>query len=461
MFCLSPGGTQNIVAQPTNRAAATIPACSRVVNVNIHFILRQNGTGNWNETDNGIDYWKWNSPAPNGTHYPADTAQNGYAYAKGLVDDINYNFSVNPPQGNPTGVANPAKKIRVTLNGVYFHRVSDSLFAVVKDTGTALPIDTGIFLNGLPDPRLFNMYGVAKDTIINMIVTGDYNQVHESDISGIARGIGYNQNTPTANWCKVFNASEFWRWRQENEGRPIYFTNNPVPYIIPQNARQLTANTMCHELGHLLGLYHTFNQNVYFGCQDIDFNQGNSRNNLMDYVNANNYAVSPCQLDLMHGQLDNPASPSTDYHLYLTRSACDEVPPRAFFTMASTFTNPTKVLMDGRGTYAADGWQLSLYRIVPGYGPVRVGTYTKHGGLGQRLNLATVFNFSNGGDYRLDMKAVRQSGQFHVYQQSFTVTLPPPTDPAPCNDCEPPPPPPDGVAAPAPRSATVTSSTHP
>ncbi|RZK30738.1 MAG: hypothetical protein EOO63_05970, partial [Hymenobacter sp.] len=157
----------------------------------------------------------------------------------------------------------------------------------------------------------------------------------------------------------------------------------------------------------------------------------------MDYVNANNYAVSPCQLDIMHGQLNNPANPSSDYHLYLTRSACDEVPPRAFFTIASIFANPASVWMDGRGTYAADGWQLKLYRMVPGYGPVLVGTYTKHGGLGQRLNLATVFNFSNGGDYRLDMKAVKQSGQFHMYRQSFTVTLPPTTNPPPCNDCEP------------------------
>jgi hypothetical protein len=439
MYCLSPNGPSvTRTAQPTaSRTAATIPACSRVVNVNIHFILRQDGTGNWNETDNGIEYKRYNDPV---TVHPPDTAQNGYAYARGLVDDMNWNFSNNPPQGSPQGIANPAKKIRVTLNGVYFHRVSPALYEVNKDPDANGNIPyTGIFLNGLPDPRLFDTYGVAKDTVINMIVTGDYTQVHVSDISGIARGIGYdsrNSYYATANWFKVFNANEFWRWRQENQGNSN--TTQAPGYTIPQNARELTANTMCHELGHLLGLYHTFEQSASFGCQDITYTQGASGNNLMDYVNAGNIAVSPCQLDIMHGQLDNPASPGSDYHLYLTRSACDEVPPRAFFTLtASTFTDATQVWMDGRGTYAADGWQLNLYRLVPGFGMVRMGTYTKHGGLGQRLNLATVFNFSNNGEYRLDMKAVKPSGQFHVYQQSFIINAPVSPGPA-CNDCEPP-----------------------
>lgn len=275
------------------------------------------------------------------------------------------------------------------------------------------------------------MVGVAKDSVINLLVTGDYVVKHNSDISGIASQIGYNTNAP-ANWAKVFNANWFWRWRQENEGNP-----NIIPgYVIPQNARPLTANTLCHELGHLLGLEHTFSGGN--GCQDVDYNQGASGNNLMDYVNANNYAVSPCQLDIMHGQLYNPSYANSDYRPYTTHSACDEVPPRAFFTMASTFADPTQVWMDGRGTYAADSWQLILYRNIPGMGPVRMATYTKRGGLGQRVNLYAVFSayLYNGGDYRLDMRAVKQSGQFHVYRQAFSIN--PSNDPAPCDDCEPP-----------------------
>ncbi|RZK30737.1 MAG: hypothetical protein EOO63_05965 [Hymenobacter sp.] len=137
---------------------------------------------------------------------------------------------------------------------MYFHRVSAALFEVDKDTKDASgkALNTGTFLNGLPDPRLFDTYGVAKDTVINMIVTGDYNQVHVSYLAGIACSIGYNPNTPTTSWLKVFNANEFWRWRQVNEGNSN--TVEAPGYTIPQNARLLTANTMCHELGHLLGL---------------------------------------------------------------------------------------------------------------------------------------------------------------------------------------------------------------
>lgn len=197
MYCLLPGGgalATHPTSEPASRTQAVIPACSRVINVNLHFILRQDGTGNWSETDNGVNYWKWTDPAANGFHYPPDTAQNGYAYARDLVNLMNDNFSINPPQDSPQGIANPAKKIRVTLNGVYFHRVSAALYVVDKDTKDANgnPLNTGIFLGGAADPRLFDTYGVAKDTVINMIVTGDYTQVHVSDISGIARGIGYD-----------------------------------------------------------------------------------------------------------------------------------------------------------------------------------------------------------------------------------------------------------------------------
>ncbi|GAB3635776.1 hypothetical protein GCM10027422_13660 [Hymenobacter arcticus] len=258
MHCLLPSG-QPAALQVANSSArstaATIPACSRVINVNIHFILRQDGTGNWNEVDNGIKYKRYNDP---NTTYQPDTARNGYTYARGLVDEMNANFAINPPQGNPSGIPNPAKKIRVTLNGVYFHRVSAELFEVDKDKTDAYgnKVYTGIFLGGVPDSRLFDTYGAAKDTVINMLVTGDYTEVHVSDISGIACSIGYNANTPTTSWLKVFNTNEFWKWRQENEGNAN--TTQAPGYIIPQNAQQLTANTMCHELGHLLGLIHTF-----------------------------------------------------------------------------------------------------------------------------------------------------------------------------------------------------------
>ena len=101
--------------------------------------------------------------------------------------------------------------------------------------------------------------------------------------------------------------------------------------------------------------------------------------------------------------------------------------------------------------YAADGWQLNLYRVVPGLGPVRVGTYTKHGGLGSRLNLATVFDFSSNGQYRIDREAVKQSGQAHVYSQSFSLDALAPTGPPACNDCgprSPTPPPSDSATGP-------------
>lgn len=82
------------------QVAGITPACSRVINVNVHFILRADGSGNWNETDNGLTYHRFNDPNPNdpSTAILPDTAQNGYAYAKSLIDTMNYVFAHNPVQ---------------------------------------------------------------------------------------------------------------------------------------------------------------------------------------------------------------------------------------------------------------------------------------------------------------------------------------------------------------------------
>lgn len=327
--------------------------------------------------------------------------------------------------------------------------MSDTLYKVDKadSTGIFYPLRSGI-----PDGRLYNTYGVAKDTVVNMIVAGDYLGTHPGEVGGIVCTVGYNQNSPSSYWVKLFNSYKFWSWRQEHNGDNTLYPN----YTVRQDALKGMAWTFNHELGHILGLIHTFDGAN--GCGDAFIkNRCDSGNNLMDYCNQG--AITPCQLSIMHGWLNNPTDPTDDYRHYLTRSACDEVPPRAFFTMASSFADPTNVLMDSRGTYAADGWQINLYRMVPGFGFVRQGTYTKHGGLGERWNIARVFNLSSG-NYRLEMKAVKQSGQFHVYRQDFTIAPPTSSPPPTCDDCEPHPLP-DSISKPGTAAPAATSSARP
>ena len=60
---------------------SSIPACSRVLNVNIHYILRTDGSGNFNEVSDQTSYTLWSDkvgPLPWRVR-PADTARNGYA----------------------------------------------------------------------------------------------------------------------------------------------------------------------------------------------------------------------------------------------------------------------------------------------------------------------------------------------------------------------------------------------
>lgn len=130
------------------------PTCTRVIQVNVHFILREKGDGNFNEWNDGYSYRKVSSNGPV-DYYPDPTA-NGYAYAKGLISDMNQLCAWNEPLNNPSGVPSLDKKIAYTLAGVYFHRV-DSI-EYYANTGTYQGIlDPNTLNRG--DATLFNKYG--------------------------------------------------------------------------------------------------------------------------------------------------------------------------------------------------------------------------------------------------------------------------------------------------------------
>jgi len=136
----STGSGLPISSRPAPEVA---PQCPGVINVNIHFFLRQrvdaipgtliSGPGNFNEVDDGTAYKPWYANTPNDPVILPDTSNNGYARARALVAEMNYQASTNPLNSNPVGSSNPAKGYSYTLNGVYFHRVSDSEYLITKD----------------------------------------------------------------------------------------------------------------------------------------------------------------------------------------------------------------------------------------------------------------------------------------------------------------------------------------
>lgn len=306
-----------VANRPPVGPGPTQPSCSGIINVNIHFMLRLSGIGNFNETDNGFAYKPWNANTQQDPTIPADTANNGYARALAVVADMNSQAASNPLNSNPAGTANPAKGFSYVLSGVYFHRVKRADYQIIKDDYT-----------GYATTAPFDTYGVNKATEINMFMTGNYTNGACCDIGGIACGLGYDPATPGSYWVKVFNSYEFYCWRQQNNGNTIILPSG-VPYTVPQDSQSKTANTLGHEIGHLLGLQHAFAGAN--SCVDAAIANQGSSNNQMDYTNASGTALTPCQLDVVNTNLYNPANPANSYHNYLSTANCGELPPRAFF----------------------------------------------------------------------------------------------------------------------------------
>lgn len=367
--------------------------CTGVINVNIHYMLLLDGTGNFNETDDGAAYTPWNQP---GVNVPADTTNNGYARARALVTDMNIQAANNPLNGYPAGTTNPSKGYSYALNGVYFHRVSPSEYESIKNDNT-----------NIYSTAPFDNYGINKASEMNLILMGNYTNGSCCDLGGVACGLGYNPATPGSYWAKLFNSHELYRWRQENRGNTLQLSGGP--YTIPQDSQYSTANALGHEIGHIIGLYHTFNGAN--GCADAAVpNRGDSGNNLMDYINGT--ALTPCQLGVVNYNLFNPGNPTSSYHNYLSTSLCGEVPPRAFFVLP-TCQYTGNVQLDSRGTFMADQMMVRVYAYdaaAPnGQGTLLV-TYSRPVSQGGRWNLANLCAFAAGSSYVVALTAQRTSG---------------------------------------------------
>jgi len=321
---------------------------------------------------------------------------------------MNNQAATNPLNGNPTGTTNPPKGFSYALNGVYFHRVSESEFRIVKAT-----------YQGVFDSTPFDNYGVNKATEMNMFITGDYQDANRSafDIGGVACTIGYNPSTPSSYWVKLFNSHLMYEWRQVHNGDNTAFPGS----IVTQDSYRPTANSFGHEIGHVIGLEHTFNGAN--GCTDAAVqNVHQGWNNQMDYTGASGTALTPCQLGVVNTNLYNPANPANSFRNYLSTSLCGEVPPRAFFVMNSCLM-PGSVQMNSRGTFMADQMTVKVYayNAATTTQGALLASYTRPVARGGRWNLANLYAFAGGQSYYVTLTASRNSGQSHTRGQVIRV----------------------------------------
>lgn len=350
----APGAVASYSFQPTSKA----DSCFYYIKVNIHFMLKGDGSGNFTETDDGT----------------GNSQYNGYDYARDLYNIANHCFSQNPQMRLPVGNNTPNLpiKIRYVLSGVYFHRDDK-------------------YYNFNYSFDLHRKYAKDPETEINVYLQ----ESAEGGSQGVASGIGV---------CEIKAFKLHSPWSNYKKGKGAWF-------------HSLGFN---HEMGHLLGLRHSFMED---GCADTpDISEGNyncwnineparnvktppggceiGSNNLMDY-NANRLAVTPCQLEKMYFHLNST---------YTSYAGCyPTFPGTALFRLSPNICSDQPVILDGsqRAVKPESSYAIEIYetahledsRIIAGYwSEIFQGRYEK-------INLSDLypFGFQAGKIYRVKL----------------------------------------------------------
>jgi hypothetical protein len=300
-------GITNSPSQPNAQltfnplAICTDNSSVKWIRVNFHYMLRNDGTGNFNPVDDG-----------NG-----NTNLNGYKRSEQIINAANDALINNQKMWlpNPNSTPIPQIRVRYLLTGVYFHNDSRLMTAYTGDLGFP-SID-----------ELHSTYGVNTDTEINYYFTrsswiNDANVTYELPGNGLGR-IDLHAGI----------SSSYVKYLLE-------------PWWVPMH-----SSLFNHEIGHILNIGHTWAFEDF--CDDtpnhgwIDaqgnvkqcFNHNeppvicdwnNCSNNVMDY-NSWQSSYTTCQVGRMHDHLNSTAG-----NPYI-HSCNGCAPVNAFFDLSGCF----------------------------------------------------------------------------------------------------------------------------
>ncbi len=239
----------------------------RYVKVNFHIMQDRNGKGNFPE-DIGKKYINELLRQANETLLKGNKKMN---LPKGNNMDVlptRYQYVLSPDPSRPGD------------DGIYFHRDDDMYYMINRGP------DGNVF-----DRKIFKKHGVQKDDVLNVFVLTDHlDSLKSPTYKGGDRGVSMGS------WVKVMG---WWRMYEQNLAGP-----GQKPFYFREWHTQKLLN---HEIGHSLGLAHSWVANDR--CDDTPphancFNVGSPpcdviSNNVMDY-NIHMNAWSPCQIGIIH-----------------------------------------------------------------------------------------------------------------------------------------------------------------
>lgn len=211
----------------------------------------------------------------------------GVPFARNLIYAANQRLTQNRKMNLPEGNQTPVLPIDLSFSwnqqddissNIYFH-FDDQFCYYRKEGGSG---------KSRYDREVIQKYGVCTDSILNIFIM-------PFDPLEVKKGIQDLESTGIALGNSIKLAGLF------EEGKPAW----------------QYAGLLNHELGHVLGLSHTWNTND--GCPDTPYHpncwnrsdedpcQGTVSNNVMDY-NAFQSSFSPCQINRIHSQIVRESS---------------------------------------------------------------------------------------------------------------------------------------------------------
>lgn len=273
----------------------------RVVELNFHIMREDDGSGNF----------------PKGME--------AYNYLWGILASANDRFrknkKMNLPLGNNTPVHPPRIKLAlhgvpgsINDNGVYYHDNSELCYINTAKRGK------NIF-----STKQYENYGVQKGKVINVF----FMEHHPDSLTSETYNSGADGVGP-GNWVKMLGYYKTSKDSVVLDGKKV---TKPAWW---------RAGTFAHEIGHCLGLSHTWNQND--GCEDTPRHKNcwdKEPNgycatmwsyNMMDY-NCVQSSLSPCQIAKMHYNMSRPGSKQRSY---LRKTWCNYKPDKQITIPADT-----------------------------------------------------------------------------------------------------------------------------